>query len=303
MISGTTVVTSNASGLVTYSNLVTTKAGTFTMSASAPGLSSVTSSSFIITPRPIAAISLVNQPANALAGATMAPLTVKGVDVYGNVVPGATINLTSTAASFNGSPTAVTGTTGLAIFSNLSVNTAGSYTFTAGVSGLSVTSSKFTITAAAAATLSFVSQPVGTTAGTIMSSLVVKVTDKYGNVVSGVSVSLFISINTVNGTTTATTTSARLATFSNLYITKAANGYAFSISSGSLPKVTSHGSFNITPGTPKLSLCDPAGRHQRGQPRSSPVIVKMVDNYNNAFVSVAVTTQTQHRHAQRLHRL
>ena len=86
----------------------------------------------------------------------------------------------------NGTLTATTNASGQATFSGLSDNTAGTYTLTAKSKSGSVStlSSPFTITAAAATTLSFVTQPNSTMAGAILNAVNVLAKDKFGNFVS-----------------------------------------------------------------------------------------------------------------------
>ena len=94
-------------------------------------------------------LAFVHGPSNATVGATMAPsVTVQVEDQFGNPVSdsGATITLASTPSVTVIGKTAVTGATGLATFSGIVIDTAGSYTVTATSTGLSsTTSTTFTV--------------------------------------------------------------------------------------------------------------------------------------------------------------
>ena len=120
----------------------------------------------------------------------------------------------------SGSSTATaTASNGVATFSALAINTAGSYTLKATDGTLtSATSSSLAISAAAASKLVFGQQPTNTKHGVAMSPAVtVKVEDAFGNVVTGNSstVTLTLSSGTFsNGLKTATATvSNGVATF------------------------------------------------------------------------------------------
>jgi IPT/TIG domain len=65
----------------------------------------------------------------------------------GTPVVGATITLTLSSGVLNGTATAVTNSSGVAVFSNLSVPSGGSYSLTAGLAALRTASSLFTISA------------------------------------------------------------------------------------------------------------------------------------------------------------
>src|SRR5262249_29823141 len=116
---------------------------------------------------------------------------------------------------------------GIATFSNLLLDTAGSYTLgesaTGGLTGPS--SSSFTINAAAADHLSFSVQPSDTTAGAAISPAVqVKVFDQFNNLLTADNsdqVTLSVASGPAGfaaGSTTTVTVSGGIATFSNLLL-------------------------------------------------------------------------------------
>ena len=114
--------------------------------------SGVASSTLTITSAlPPAKLAFVQQPSNALTGATMSPaVTVAVQDSNGNTVTSATNPVTLALTSGSGLTGTLTATpkNGVATFSNLSIGTAGSYTLSATSPSLtSATSAGFSITA------------------------------------------------------------------------------------------------------------------------------------------------------------
>src|SRR5204862_3047952 len=134
------------------------------------------------------------------------------------------------------------------------------YTLTATGAG-SATSSAFNITAGTATLLAFTVQPVNTTAGTIITPAVrVTVEDAFGNRVTSFpsgrpTITAAIGNNpgggTLSGTTsrlTGTGASAGIATFNDLSIDKAGEGYTLTASAPG-PVTGMSAAFNITAGT------------------------------------------------------
>ena len=113
---------------------------------------------------------------------------------------------------------AVTNGAGQVVFSNLVEDLAGTYSLTASATGLTnVSSNSFTITAATAAKLAYLSQPSSTTAGTILSSVTVQVTDKFGNAVTGSTIGIATTAGALSsGTTPLTSNALGEVVFSNL---------------------------------------------------------------------------------------
>jgi hypothetical protein len=142
----------------------------------------------------------------------------------------------------------------------VTLKTAGSQTIAATdtMNSASTGSAAFTVSVAAPATVSFGQQPTAATAGAIIAPAVTaQVLDAYGNPVTGASVTLTLGGTgggTLGGTITATTSSAGLATFSNLSVSQAGT-YTLTPSTGTLTGTTSS-SFVISatppPGTSVL---------------------------------------------------
>ena len=231
--------------------------GTARIEARVGSLADTTSVTVSQVPRKLA---FTGQPQTATAGQAVAPgVTVAVQDSLGNTVMGFTGNVTVAIGTNPGSGT-LSGTTtvatvaGLATFSTLSINKAGTgYTLRASSGTLTgATSSAFNITPAAASQLSFAVQPTSAVAGVAISPAIqVAALDEFGNVATGFtgSVTVAIGTNPAGGTLSGTTTVvavAGVATFAALSINKVGTGYTLQASSGTLTGATS-AAFAIAP--------------------------------------------------------
>ena len=172
-LSGTTTV-SAVSGVATFSNLSIDKTGTgYTLTGASAGLTGATSAGFNITPAAASKLAFTVQPANAVAGVSIAPaVQVTVQDAFGNTVTGSSASVTVAIGTNPGGgtlsgATTVSAVSGVATFSNLSIDKAAAgYTLTASSGALTpAASSAFTISHAAASRLVFSVQPTNATAG------------------------------------------------------------------------------------------------------------------------------------------
>jgi hypothetical protein len=156
-LAGTTTVAAT-SGVATFSTLSLNTVGTgYTLTATATGLTSATSNAFNITVGAAAKLVFTVQPSNAVAGAAIAPaMQVTIQDAHGNTLTTATTSITVAIGTNPASGTlagtaTVAAASGVATFSTLSLNAAGTgYTLTASATGLTgATSSPFNISAGA----------------------------------------------------------------------------------------------------------------------------------------------------------
>ena len=255
-------------GVATFSNLSIDKSGSvktgtgYTLSATAAGLTGVTSEPFDITPGAATQLVFSIQPRAAAAGAHIAPpVEVTALDVSGNLVPTFTGTVT-VAIGTNPAGGTISGTTtvaavaGVATFSRLSIDRAGAgYTLSATTPGLSGTTSvTFSIVPGAASQLAFTVPPGPTTAGaTIRPAVQVTARDALGNTATGFAGNMTVAIatNPAGGTLSGTTTVAAVAgvaTFSTLNIDHAGSGYRLSATAAGFTGVAS-GPFDIIPAT------------------------------------------------------
>jgi hypothetical protein len=264
---GGTLTATPVKGIVTFSNLTLSAAGTgYILTASATGLTSATSVAFNVTPSP-AKLAFITQPSNTNAGASIVPaVTVAIQDANGIVVTGATnpvtiaIGANPSAGTLAGTLTA-TPVNGTASFPNVSISTAGNgYTLTAGATGLTGTTSAAFNVLATPTQLKFITQPSNSVAGkSIAPAVQVAIEDANGSIVAGATTPIIIAIGTNPGTgTLAGTTTGNpangVATFSNLNISSAGTGYTLTATAAGLTIATST-AFNVTaPASPTFTL-------------------------------------------------
>lgn len=298
-LSGGVTVLTDAAGLAVFPNLAIDQTGTnytFVATAGAPPtlplgsgstLTPATSNNFNITPTEARALSFTQQPpANVNENATFTPnVTVQLLDQLGN--PRALNNVRVSLTLANNSPggilqgdlSVLTDGTGLATFTNVSINDAGAgYSLLASSGPNSSTSAitpvesnPVTVLPVTATQLVWTLQPtdtprlayIDTVAGPPTGQPVtVQLRDAANNLVttSGVPVSLAFAANPPNGTlggTLTQTTVNGVATFNDLTIDTTANAYSLVASAGPLtPGVSAP--FNIT-GDPAIALSFTAG--------------------------------------------
>ena len=216
VLDSTNIVT-DSNGFATTTGKLGSVAGSQTFTATVTGLP-VVNFGMTASPGSASVLAFLTQPVATAAGVAIAPaITVAARDAFGNTI--GTFNGTVTialganpgGAVLSGSLSA-DATAGVATFSDLSLTKASTgYTLVANSSGLtSATSSAFTITAGAAATLALVSGGgQNATPGTqLPQPVVVRVTDGYGNGVGGQEVVFAVvtgggSVGTANATTDA----------------------------------------------------------------------------------------------------
>lgn len=180
-LTGTTTV-STVNGIATFSDLALDRADTFTLTASDGNLSSVTTSSFAITYAGPTLV-FVAEPGNATAGSKIPAIHISPENTSGNPLTTnkSKINLLLTSGGKLQGTTTASVKNGVAVFSNLSIQKAGTYTLTAtDPTFASAISTTFTISAAAAAKMSFAPTPSGITHATPF-NVSVNLFDRYGN--------------------------------------------------------------------------------------------------------------------------
>lgn len=261
-LSGTTAMIA-VNGVATFSTLRIDRAGNgYTLAAGAPGLTGATSVAFNITaqpPPPATKVVFQNQPTATQVGASITPaIRVAAVDAAGATVTGyggtITISLGSNPSGGTlGGTASVAAVNGVATFANLSIDRAGNgYRLAAGAPGLTgETSAPFNVTPQPATKLAFHTQPSATQAGAAITPAVqVFAQDAAGQTVAGYSGTITITIGTnpaggaLLGTTAIVATNG-VATFSDLRIDRAGNGYTLAAGAPGLTGTTS-AAFNVT---------------------------------------------------------
>ena len=259
-LSGTNPVTS-ASGVASFANLSIDKSGIgYTLQATSGGLTAATSTSFNIISGAADHLAFFVQPTDHAAGATIAPaVQVEVQDGAGNRVTSATTSITVAILDNPGGGTLsgtkiVSAVAGVATFSSLSIDKAGTgYSLVSTATALTAAvSSEFNIAPGAASRLSFLVEPVTTTAGvTIVPAVQVEILDAFANRVATANNNVTVALlNAAGATLSGTKTRAAsggVATFNNLSVDKSGTGYRLrTTSSGLTPDTTA--TFAITPG-------------------------------------------------------
>jgi hypothetical protein len=215
---GTTTMNA-VGGVATFSGLSVVRAATgYAITAASPGLSSATSSTFDITVGTPANLTFTATPSDGAAGAAFSPTPeVTVTDAFGNTVPSFTGTVTlalgtaPSGAALAGS-TSVSAVAGVARFPGVSLAKAGSVTLTAAATGLpTATSASFTIRPLAASQIAVAggNNQSAVAGAAVTLPLVAKVSDTFGNGVSGVIVSFAVAsgggtVGTPSATTDAT---------------------------------------------------------------------------------------------------
>jgi autotransporter-associated beta strand protein len=288
-----TVTVAASSGVATFSNVILDTAGSYTLTASDGGLASATSNSFTVSPAAATKVVYGVQPSNVIAGVANSPsITVEVEDQFGNIVTSDASNVTLAVASGPGSLTGtvtVAASGGVAMLSNVVLDTAGSYTLTASDGSLtSATSNSFTVTPAAAAKVAYGVQPSDVIAGVANSpSITVAVEDQFGNIVTSDSSNVTLAVASGAGSLTGTLTvaaSSGVVTLSNVILDTAGN-YTLTASDGSLTSATSN-SFTVTPAAASKVVygVQPSGV-TAGVADSPSVVVDVEDQFGNIVTS------------------
>ncbi len=252
-----------SSGVATFSCSIDMAGSGYTLTATSPGLTSVTTNAFTNVAGAGTQLQITSNPINTTASASATSAFIVTLeDNAGNPATknsNITVNLSSTSAGKKFAATSGgASATSVTLLANASTVTAyyadtvaGTPTITAAATGLVSDTQIETITPGTGAKLVVTTQPANTVAGTSFTTGI-SVEDSLGNVVttSTAPVTLAIANNPGGGNLTCTTNpvnaSGGVATFS-CSINKTGNGYTLTATSTGLTSVTT-GGFNITPG-------------------------------------------------------
>lgn len=249
----------NAGILIQSVTIDSAQAGT-TLTVAVPGITS-SSNGFTVIPGDLDHFRIEKAGGGAVADQTAGAsfsIQVTAQDAKGNTITAYNSSVQITAnATLSGAPVnSGTFTGGVLASQTLTITSAQSGTIlTVSGAGQTGSSNPFTVAAGAPAKLVFSTPPADTTAGTMLSPAPqVSVFDNFGNHVSGATnnVTVAIATNPGGGTLSGTNTVAAVggvATFSNLSIDRAAQGYTLSAASGPLAGAVS-GTFNVSAGPP-----------------------------------------------------
>ena len=286
---------------MTFSGLSIDSVGSFTIAATTTGLTQVITSVINVTPGTATqlVISPANEPPSTTGAGNQFGFIVDAEDAYYNIDPtfvgSVGIALVNSGGVMLHGASMVNGKSGVATFSNLSIDMAGTYQIAATSNGLSgVTTTNVAVSAGPVAKLGFIENPTNTTAGAAMSPAVtVGVEDSYGNV-----------IGTNNSTVTLTLSSGTFEGGSNTTTATAMNGVAVQQSEdrrrGQLYVVGDRWKSHGLGSKPELLELTAAGANKlafRQQPTSAiagsainpPVSVNVEDMYGNVVMGDSST--------------
>ncbi len=301
-----TIAVGAVNGVATFSNLSINKVGTgYTLTASATGLLTAASTPFNVTAGTASKLVFSVPPSNVAAGASITPaVTVTIEDASGNPVTSATNTVTiaigtNPASGTLGGTLAIAAVNGVATFSNLNINNAGTgYSLTASATGLSgATSTAFNVTAGTASKLVFSVQPSNAAAGaSITPAVTVTIEDASGNTVTTATntVTIAIGTNPASGTLGGTLAVAAVngvATFSNLNINNAGTGYSLTASATGLSGATST-AFNVTAGTASKLVFSVQPSNAAAGASITPAVTVTIEDASGNTVTSATNTVT-----------
>ena len=172
----------------------------------------------------------------------------------GTFPDGVTVNFAGTLGTVM--PASATTASAVASSTYTAGGTPGAGSASSTVDGQTVTQ-PITVTVGPLATLSFVQQPTNTViSGTITPAVTVQAKDAFNNNISGVSVTLSLSMGTgtLGGTLTQVTNGSGIATFSNLSLDTAGSGKKLTATSGAITAVSNP--FTILPIPPIVYVDD-----------------------------------------------
>jgi hypothetical protein len=280
-------------GVARFSDVNVRQVGTgYQLGATSGALTVAVSGTFAITPAAPAQLVFSRQPANGTAGVALSPsVRVSILDAFGNLT-GSTASVT-VALDANPAGGTLLGTlteaasAGVASFDAVRLERAGSgYSLRASSGSLTAAvSSTFDITAAAAATVAFRSQPANGVAGTALPAFEVELLDAFGNLsASTASVTLALDANPGNGALSGTVqedAAAGVARFSAVRLDRASAGYTLRASStGLTPAVSTP--FDIAPSAPaSLAYLQQPTAIVAGEPVDPAVRVAVDDAFGN----------------------
>jgi MYXO-CTERM domain-containing protein len=248
-------------GVASFSDLTVNRVGVgYTLVAASGTLKGATSAAFDVEAGKSSRLVFRTAPAHGTAGAVLAPVEVEIRDAFGNAVAAAhsiTLTLHGGTGGTLGGTTTVPASGGVAAFHGLSITQAAAgYWLQAKADGLvDVTSGTFDVSPGAAAALAFTVQPGATQAGAAVGPAVrVSIRDAFGNLVTGASDAITLSLGSNPGSATLTGTSTvaavnGVATFENLSLDRPGRGYTFQASAAALSSATSS-AFEVTTGAP-----------------------------------------------------
>ncbi len=247
------------SGAAAASGLLSRAVETYTLTATAGGLTSAVSASFTITSGTATKLAFSTDPSNSTGGTAFATQPVVTLqDAGGNTVTTATTSVTLALTTANGATLTCTtnpnaAVAGIATFAGCAVNRAGAYTLTATAPGrTAAVSASFVNSVGAATKLVFTTSPSNGVRNVVLGTQpVVTVQDAGGNTVTSSSATITLSRETGTGganltcTTNPLSASSGVATFAGCRMDLAGTYTLRASASGGLISAVSN-SFSVS---------------------------------------------------------
>ncbi len=288
---GGTLSVAVSQGVATFTDLTLDQADDgYTLELTFPDLPAVTTSAFEVTPAAATQVVITTLPPSGVTAGQGFGLAATVEDQYDNVETGysgdVTVALSAGPGGVGlGGTLSVAASQGVATFTDLTLDQAAAdYSLSVATTGLpAVTTAGPGVTPAAPSQLVVTAPPPSSLTAGQSFGLAVTVEDSFGNVETGYSgaVTLALAANpggaTLGGTLTETATQG-VATFANLTLNQAADGYTLQVTSGTLPAVTTAAinvgaaaGTNPPPSGGGGGTGSPTGRGQNtGTPTSTP---------------------------------
>ena len=312
---GSVVTAPVVNGVATFSNLTLDTAGTYTLNALASGiqLTPRTSPAFTVSPAALSKLVVPPQVLVATAGTVLNGMQVCLADYFGNTETSITTGTVSLSIAGGPGGFAVGSTVtapvvnGVATFSNLTLDTAGIYTFKATSSNVNlsaVISGSIIVGAAAPSEFVFTQQPGTGVAGAAIPVVRVSLEDAFGNVEasnSGAQVAMSVADGPAGFASSSLTTAGLIngvATFGNLVLntaggyTLAATGMVEAADGTSLSLSATSAAFTVSPSQVSKLAFLPVHRSATAGQALAPVKVAMEDQYGNIETSFSAGVVT-----------
>ncbi len=298
---GTLTKATNASGVATFNDLQINTPDTgyqLTFDAAAGAVSNAISNLFNVVTSG-GSMTVTQQPTQTVAGDVITPSpSITLLDGLDNPIVGVNVTVSLNENSFaSGTLTVPTNASGVAVFSDLVIEAAGTdyqITFNADQTGVAnVFSNNFNVLVSDPASMSVTIQPNNTVAGnTVQGPPTVTIVDAFNNPVPNIDITVSLNKNSFNsGTYTIASNATGVAEFSNLVITTAATAYQiiFNANAAGVADINTN-NFNVTAAAANsMSITTQPGTSTAGVAISPNPVVLVVDVHGNPKSGVDVT--------------
>ena len=296
----TTNTVTAIAGVAQFAGCAIDRAGTYTLTATSPGLVSTASSAFTISVGPASRLAFTTSPTSTARNTNFAAQPVVAVvDLGGNTVTSSTASVTLALTTPAGATLTCTtnpkaAVAGVASFAGCRINQAGSFTLKATSPGLaSATSASFTVFGTATQLVFMISPSNSVSSASFASQPVVAIQDA-GGFTTTATTSITLAITTPAGATLTCTSNpkaavAGFATFAGCAIGKAGS-YTLRATGGSLTAATST-TFTITAGTPtRVSFAASPSSAVSSVAFATQPVVTVLDTFGNTAATTAPVT-------------